>query len=80
MLMYGVWNPNTFVDGSVPPNDLGSLVSVWCDNPNAQTEDQIATALYSRLRVMSQLTWGSPKPLLYRSFLSAVNATGQAPA
>jgi hexosaminidase len=74
------WNPNTFVDGSTLPNNLGSLVSVWCDNPNAQTEDQIAAALFPRLRVLSQLTWGSPKPLLYLNFLSAMNSTGQAPA
>lgn len=66
----------TFVDGSKLPGHLGAKVSVWCDEPDAKSEAQIADALRDRLRVLSQLTWGSPKPLLYLLFMAVMNAVG----
>lgn len=84
-LMYDAWQPNLFVDGSTLAvadlaGNLGSEVSVWCDAPEAMTEDQIAGVLPNRLRVMAQHTWGSPKPVpLYLQFLQVINAVGAAP-
>lgn len=78
--MYNFWTPDIFVDGGILRNNLGSLVSVWCDSPNAQNADQIAAALYPRLRVMSQLTWGSPRPLPYADFRPVMDEVGSAPA
>jgi hexosaminidase len=71
-----------FVDGTTlpPAHNRGALVHVWCDDPNAKTEAEIATALYPRLRVLAQHTWGSPKPApLYLMFQSLINAVGPAP-
>jgi hexosaminidase len=85
-LMYDTWNPNVFVDATTltvaeRTRNLGSRVHVWCDNPNARTEAEIATAIDPRLRVMAQHTWGSPKPApLYLMFQPLINAVGEAPA
>jgi len=85
-VMYDAWQPNLFVDGSTLPTadrarNLGSEVSVWCDAPEALTEEQIADKLPNRLRVMAQHTWGSPKVApLYLLFLPMINAVGAAPA
>lgn len=85
-LMYDAWSPNRFVDGSAlsaaeRPRNLGSLVHVWCDDPGARTEDQIAAAIFPRLRVMAQHTWGSPRIApFYPLFALMINAVGPAPA
>lgn len=81
--MYDTWEPNTFVGGarlSDPSQNLGAKLHVWCDEPNAQTEAQIAAGIADRLRVLSQQTWGSPKPAaLFLSYLVIIRAVG-APA
>ena len=59
---------------------LGAKLSVWCDDPNAKSEAQVAVAIKERLRVLAQQTWGSPKPLLYWHFLGVMKAVGPAPA
>jgi hexosaminidase len=72
-----------FVDGSRvtdPTRNLGSMLSVWCDDPSP-TEDSFAAGIHNRLRVMAQQTWGSPKPVpLYVGFLLWIGAVGDAPA
>ncbi|MGH3862163.1 beta-N-acetylhexosaminidase [Actinokineospora sp.] len=83
--MYDLWHPDVFVDGSRLDSteraaNLGSKVSLWCDDPNAATEAELATVLHPRLRVLAQLTWGSPKPLLYSAFLPVMHTVGAAPA
>jgi hexosaminidase len=79
MAMYDLWSPERFVDGTTMSGHLGAKVSVWCDDPNAKSESQIAAALGDRLRVMAQQTWGSPKPLLYLGFIPVMKAVGIAP-
>jgi hexosaminidase len=39
----------------------GGKLHVWADSPDFLTEEQVAVDLRPRLRVMSQLLWGSPK-------------------
>lgn len=84
-LMYDTWNPNVFVDGSTlsaaeRERNSGALVHVWCDDHTTKSEDEIATAIFPRLRVMAQHTWGSPKPApLYLLFLPLIKAVGEAP-
>jgi hexosaminidase len=84
-LMYDAWQPNLFVDGSTLAaadrgRNLGAEVSVWCDVPDALTEEQLAGILPNRLRVMAQHTWGSPKLApIYPLFLPVINAVGAAP-
>ena len=84
-LMYEAWSPNVFVDGSTlsaveREHNRGALVHVWCDDPSAKSEREIAAAIRPRLRVMAQLTWGSPKPAaLYLRFRPLINAVGAAP-
>jgi hexosaminidase len=81
--MYDLWEPNTFVDGSHlrdPHSSLGAKLDVWCDDPNAQTEDQIARGIFPRLRVLSQQTWGSPKPApIYLPYAGIISSVGAAP-
>jgi hexosaminidase len=54
---------------------------VWCDNPGAETEDQIAGGIMYPLRGLAQQTWGSPKPTGgYAAFTPIVAAVGHNPA
>ncbi|MFJ9520711.1 family 20 glycosylhydrolase [Kitasatospora sp. NPDC101801] len=81
--MYETWTPDLF-QGSNRITDatrnLGSLIHVWCDNPNAETEDQIAAGLMFPLRGLAQQTWGSPKPVAsYADFTPIVTAVGHHP-
>jgi hexosaminidase len=80
---YETWQPNLF-QGSNTINDasrnLGTNVHVWCDNPNAETEDQIAGGIKYTLRVLAQQTWGSPKPVAtYAGWQPIADAIGHAP-
>ncbi|WP_051105156.1 family 20 glycosylhydrolase [Catelliglobosispora koreensis] len=80
---YETWQPNLFQGGTTINNtsrNTGSRVHVWCDNPNAETEDQIAGGIKYTLRVLAQQTWGSPKPAAtYTSWQVIADAVGRAP-
>ncbi|WP_354644507.1 family 20 glycosylhydrolase [Kitasatospora camelliae] len=82
--MYETWNPDLFQGGNTltdPTRNPGSLIHVWCDNPNAETEDQIAAGIMYPLRGLAQQTWGSPKPAAsYAGFTPIVTAVGHNPA
>ncbi|GAA2752731.1 family 20 glycosylhydrolase [Kitasatospora cinereorecta] len=82
--MYETWTPdlfqgsNTLTDGTKNP---GSLIHVWCDNPTAETEEQIAAGIMYPLRGLAQQTWGSPKPAAtYAAFTPIIAAVGHNPA
>lgn len=81
--MYESWNPdlyqggNTITDSSRNP---GSVIHVWCDNPTAQTETQIAAGITYPLRDLAQMTWGSPKPAsTYAAFVPIMDSIGHNP-
>ncbi|WHM40410.1 family 20 glycosylhydrolase [Streptomyces sp. BPTC-684] len=82
--MYETWTPDLFQGNNTltdPTKNPGSLIHVWCDNPNAETEDQIAGGIMYPLRGLAQQTWGSPKPTGgYASFTPIVAAVGHNPA
>lgn len=62
------------------PNNLGAKLQVWCDGPDAETEDEIAENIAPRLRVIAQKTWNSA--LLtpdYGEFQAMTQAIGHAP-
>lgn len=80
---YETWTPDLF-QGNQTINDgsrnLGTNVHVWCDNPNAETEDQIAGGIRNILRVVAQQTWGSPKPAAtYPGFAAIIDTVGRSP-
>ena len=62
------------------PSNLGSKVHVWNDEPEAQTQEEIAAAIAPRLRVVAQKTWRTP-PLAeaYDDFLRLTDPLGHAP-
>jgi hexosaminidase len=80
---YETWQPELFQGGGTitdPARNLGSNVHVWCDNPNAETEDQIAAGIKYTLRVLAQQTWGSAKPAAtYAAWLAIADAAGRSP-
>ncbi len=82
--MYESWQPDLFQgSNTVSPGtaNRGSLIHVWCDNPNAETEDQIAAGIMYPLRGLAQQTWGSPKPVAaYADFVPLVTTVGHNPA
>jgi hexosaminidase len=85
-----VWRPNEF-SGPVPqsppevirrdePRNLGSELHVWNDDPEAETEDEIAAGISPRLRVLAQKTWASARlTAAYPDFLPVMEAVGGAP-
>ncbi|MEV6550542.1 family 20 glycosylhydrolase [Streptomyces sp. NPDC051597] len=57
--MYETWTPDLFQGGTTlsdPARNPGSLIHVWCDNPGAETEDQIAGGIMYPLRGLAQQT------------------------
>ncbi|WP_371675079.1 family 20 glycosylhydrolase [Streptomyces sp. NBC_01276] len=82
--MYETWTADRFEGGATlsdPTRNPGSLLHVWCDNPTAETEDQIAAGIMYPLRGLAQQTWGSPKPVpTYAAFTPIVAAVGHNPA
>ncbi|MDJ0382094.1 family 20 glycosylhydrolase [Streptomyces sp. G-G2] len=82
--MYETWTPDLFEGGNTltdPSRNPGSLIHVWCDNPAAETEAQIAAGITNPLRALAQQTWGSPKPVgTYAAFTPIVAAVGHNPA
>lgn len=82
--MYETWTPDRFEGGATltdPSKNPGSLIHVWCDNPNAETEAQIAAGIQYPLRGLAQQTWGSPKPVAaYADFTPTMAAIGHNPA
>ncbi len=85
--LYEKWAPNlewsTSQNLSVTapnPKLLGAVFHVWCDQPSAQTEDQVAKGIMNPLRGMAQNTWGAPKLVpTYQDFTSIINSIGHAP-
>ncbi|MFH7595640.1 family 20 glycosylhydrolase [Streptomyces racemochromogenes] len=82
--MYETWTPDRFEGGATlsdPSKNPGSLLHVWCDNPTAETEEQIAAGIMYPLRALAQQTWGSPKPTAaYADFVPVAAAVGHNPA
>jgi hexosaminidase len=82
---YQNWQPDLFqgnqtlAPASVGAN-LGSELHVWCDNPNAETEDTIAGGIKDPLRMVSQQVWGSPKLVdTWAEFGAIITAVGRCP-
>ena len=81
--MYEQWNPGIFQGGTTindASKNLGSVLHVWCDNPSAQTESQVAAGIMAPLRDLSQQTWGSPDLVsTFAAFQPIITAIGHAP-
>ncbi len=84
--LYEDWAPDLQWPGNVnlpaqAPGILGGKFHVWCDSPDAQTEDEVQTNLVSYLRSLAQNTWGSPKLVpTFNAFSQIVDQIGHFPA
>lgn len=59
---------------------LGAKLHVWCDRPDAETEQQVAAGIEESLRALAQKNWGSTKPATdYAAFAPIINLIGRAP-
>jgi hexosaminidase len=81
---YETWTPDLFEGGTtigVPARNSGSNLHVWCDNPAAETESQIAAGIRFPLRVIAQRTWGSPPGAAstYAAFIALATSLAHAP-
>ena len=62
------------------PLNLGAKLHVWCDDPTAESEEQIAAAIHHALRALAQKNWGSPKIVAsYEEFQPIIDEIGHAP-
>ncbi|MCX4550876.1 glycoside hydrolase family 20 protein [Streptomyces sp. NBC_01500] len=85
--LYDVWTPRTFMSSPGADAQLadgapmsGSHLSIWCDNPDFQTEQQVSESLGPWLRSFAQQIWGSPKPAaVYTEFTPLIDSVGDAP-
>lgn len=67
--IYEQWTPRvvrgtTAVSSQYDQRILGGYFAVWCDFPNAQTQDQIAAGVRMPLRATAQKLWDSGRPAL----------------
>jgi hexosaminidase len=86
--VYETWDPHSFRGydyAFVPaeltispdePRNLGSKLSVFADGPDAENEAQIAAAIFPRLRVMAQKTWGTRAAPDYATFAAQIDEVG----
>ena len=83
--LYQNWAPNLQWPGDVdlPPlttGVLGGKFHVWCDSPDAQTEDDVQANLADYLRSLAQNSWGSPKLVsAYSDFTPIMDLVGHTP-
>jgi hexosaminidase len=62
------------------PENLGSKLHVWNDNPGLVSESETTNAIHHALRVHAQKTWQSPQLApTYAEFLPIIDAVGDAP-
>ncbi|MBV9228273.1 MAG: family 20 glycosylhydrolase [Chloroflexi bacterium] len=70
-------------EGLIKPLDqkhLGAKLHVWCDDPDKETEHQIADGIRCSLRSLAQKNWGSAKLVTsYDGFVPIINRIGRAP-
>ncbi|MET7690163.1 glycoside hydrolase family 20 protein [Streptomyces sp. NPDC005483] len=67
--IYEEWTPRvvrgtTAVSSTYDGQILGGSFAVWCDFPNAQTQDQVAAGIRMPLRATAQKLWDPGKPAL----------------
>jgi hexosaminidase len=81
--LYETWEPNILSSGTVAvdePGNQGAKMHIWCDYPDAETEDEVGEGVRIPLRVIAQKTWGSPLPAeTYDAFALIIDAVGDAP-
>ncbi|WP_405517358.1 family 20 glycosylhydrolase [Streptomyces canus] len=63
------WTPRVLRGTTAVPSKydsqiLGGYFAVWCDFPNAQTQDQVAAGIRMPLRATTQKLWDPGKPAL----------------
>lgn len=79
-LLYA-WDPELFVNGERLPESerhrlRGSMVFLWCDDPNAMSPAELVDPLRARLPVMAQRLWSGAGGVSYPEFLARANAVG----
>ncbi|TDU88982.1 hexosaminidase [Kribbella voronezhensis] len=83
---YDTWTPDLFqgsqtISEASKAKNLGTKLHVWCDNPDAATQDRIASDIRDGLRMVAQQTWGSPKLTTpWSNFISVIATIGRNPA
>ncbi|MFD4261607.1 glycoside hydrolase family 20 protein [Streptomyces sp. NPDC058534] len=85
--IYDLWTPRTFMrrptqDMQLPADApmSGAHLSIWCDNPDFQTEQEVSDGVRPWLRSFSQQMWGSAKSApTYAGFASLIDSVGDAP-
>ncbi|WP_238996467.1 beta-N-acetylhexosaminidase [Paenibacillus pinistramenti] len=60
-----------------PSSLLGCSFSIWCDTPDAQTEEQVASGIFEPLRAMAEKAWTAEKRhASYEAFKQLFNKAG----
>ncbi|MGP9504192.1 family 20 glycosylhydrolase [Specibacter sp. AOP5-B1-6] len=86
--VYELWHPHRFMGSAGSLDDdldpaipvAGAVMSIWCDDPSAMTEEQVAEQAIDWFRSLAQQLWGSPKPFEgYAEFRGLFGAIGTSP-
>jgi hexosaminidase len=92
-VLYADWAPHLRLGGweregwgypiSMPaqhPKLIGAKLNIWCDEPGAETEEQVAQGIHERLRAMAYNCWGAQGAVgTYDEFRSVIQTIGRAP-
>ncbi|MFF4748642.1 beta-N-acetylhexosaminidase [Streptomyces sp. NPDC002514] len=80
--IYEQWTPRVLrgtaaVPAHYDPQILGGSFAVWCDDPNAQTQDQVAAGIRMPLRATVQKLWDPGQPSVsWADFQKLANRLG----
>jgi len=74
----GLTAPRDQVDPDEPDN-LGSKVHVWYDEPDGESIETTAVGICPKLRLVAQKTWQSPTSASWDDFLATAASIGRSP-
>lgn len=82
-VIYETFEPYIFVNNEMledEPKNLGAKFQLWCDNADAETEEELYSSLECIYRALAQKNWGSEKRVSsYDDFKVIMNKVGSAP-
>ncbi|URQ77515.1 beta-N-acetylhexosaminidase [Erysipelothrix rhusiopathiae] len=64
---FETWTPNHFPSDQFSENVCGAYYSLWCDEPELQTEDEIIKQIHMPLCAMSAKAWRKESKMTYKT-------------
>ncbi|AZK43897.1 lacto-N-biosidase [Erysipelothrix piscisicarius] len=66
---FETWTPNHFPSNQFTPNVTGAYYSLWCDEPELQSEVEIMKQIHMPLCAMGAKSWRKESTMTYQTFI-----------